>query len=231
MVPGTYYVSAKTPECIEYAFQKLHYYQIGPNTIRTKLLLDLFILLSNQISVTEKMPGWYFERRVCHGGGILGYIISIRGREQINETDVVDECFDNWHIKMDSVLSNLTDDQLQHYVERLKYMKAAHELRNEVERNWMEILNRDFLFDRYDQEIEMLATINQSEILQFYRHHSGANARKLTILFKGNPEETVSGTRKEIPDEIIFECIKMPGTSAAIRNIDDFKYSLKVYSK
>lgn len=231
MVPGTYHVSTKTPECIEYAYQKLHYYQIGPNSIRTKLLLDLFILLSNQISVGENIPGSYFEGRVCQDGGILGYSISIRSREQINEADVVDECFDDWHRKMDSVLSNLTDDQLQHYAERLKYMKAAHELRHEVERNWLEILNGDYSIDRYDQEIEMLATINQLEILQFYRNHSGANEKKLTILFEGNPEETEPGTRKEFPNEIICESIEIPDMSAATGNIDDFKYSLEVYSK
>lgn len=238
---GAYYLSVQSFDRTQYKSGALNYYQIGPNSVRARPLIALLLRLSNHIEATEKLPNSSCSWKLCEDGGILGYSITICSREDEKRADLVAECFEEWHKKMILLIASVPAELFQHCVECLTYDRIAHTMTNEVDRNWLEIVSGEYMFDRHQQEIEVLSTISPSELLQFYRDHSGANECKLSIQCIGYSEETgLIGSDTEpkackrnnaIPDEIIYAETKTPKSGIVIRNIDEFKESLEVYSK
>lgn len=115
-----------------------------------------------------------------------------------------------------------------------KKIDPDHNVANETDRNWTEILNGDYLFDRHFQEMEILSTISQSELLQFYRDHSGPNERKLLVQCIGHGgstevEANSTSENDELSANVIHTGHRAPESGIVTINTEEFKNSLEIY--
>lgn len=193
--PGTHNHTIKCPEHYESA--TVHYYQIGPKSLRSQVLIKLFLkiaanLLETNIESKRKLTDPYFSWNSFDDYGILGYSIAINSRADEDRPNDIAEFNDEWNFKMIPLIENLSAERFDKIVSSTKNekMTADHSMEDETDRNWLEILNGDYLFDRHYREMEILSTISQSEFLRFSRDHLGTNERRLHIQCIGHEEPT-----------------------------------------
>lgn len=221
------------------------YYQVGEKTERTKLIIELLTSVNsnprlNQLSKTF-LKNCYFSWGLIEYGNVLGYTISVTSVEQSTPVDVVDKRIKEVRDEMILMLENMSAEEFQ---EHLSIFKQKYEityapdnnLMGEVDQNWPEIKNGEHLFDRYTHMLQMISSMEQSEVIQFYREHRAAPERAVSIKVIGYTKETglmETGyhDRPEfpVPDETVYAQSDKLDSDKQIKNIDEFKKSLDTY--
>lgn len=165
----------------------INYYQIGPATHRTKSLIELLLQISGDRrlydELNEKVSDCDFSWELNDDYGILGYSIMV----STTEDNISAICVEELRTELVALIENLSDEEFHNLIlgRMVNTDPDSGVLKDEVDRHWPEILNEKYVFDRHHRENEVLATLNRSDLLEFCRAHSGANERKLSILFIG----------------------------------------------
>lgn len=219
----------------------INYYQIGPASLRSKLLSELLAeIFGKSIARSPKLKCCLISLEPIEDCGILGWNILARTVEADNTAEAVDEGIKKLRMDLVWEIENMPIEEFQKVVSSVVKEKTPNDsvLVHEVERNWSEILNGEYLFDRFNLERVMLSTVTQSELLQFYREHSGEHKRKLAIQFIGytsmagrEPRTDTSTEAKihKIPDDVIYAEPRTLQSGTMIKNIGEFIESLDVY--
>lgn len=139
-------------------------------------------------------------RQICSlPTGILGFSITVVSQADKFTVDHVDsriEAFLQTFLKeLKRLRSPDFDDVLQSLI-KLKQCTDLH-LKEEVDRNWEEILNQEYIFDRKNREVEFLKDLKPAVIYKWFNSHvacgNKSNFRKLSF--------QVEGYRKSVKDE------------------------------
>lgn len=223
-----------------------NYYQIGPASIRTRLLLEF---LTGRNSLFRKPPRPFHAN--CHISwdlleydGILGYSIAVNSEEEDTPIEIVDNLIEEVRNETMSLIENMSDEQFQ---SQMSFLAEEHHIENdfdlnaEVYRNDSEIVKREYLFDRHKRTIEILHSLSRAEVVQFYRDHLAAEERTLSIKVIGYTKETGleswktmsgeigEGRLRELPANVLYAESRTMTAGKLIRNIDEFKKSLDGY--
>lgn len=170
----------------------MNFYQIGPRTYRTQVLIDLLGMITyeplfNTLRTNEQLAySVSFHKHSLYR--IMGYSIKVHSQENKFSAEFVDERIEHFRQNLLSIIETMSETDFQAI--KLSIVKAKlsddDKLKEEMLRNWYEIENSYYRFDRLEKEVETLATITKDQLLEFYRTYYGDNERKLSVQIIGN---------------------------------------------
>ncbi|KAH8343533.1 hypothetical protein KR059_012169 [Drosophila kikkawai] len=169
-----------------------NFYQIGPNTVRVESILDLMMMfvdepLFDQLRTKEQL-GYHVGATVRINYGIAGYSIMVNSQETKTTAHYAEGRIEAFRTKMLQILRQMPQDDYDHTRDSLIKLKLVADmaLSTEVARNWDEIINEDYLFDRRRRQVEVLRTLQKSEIIDFLLEADTNNLRKLSVQVIGH---------------------------------------------
>ncbi|KAM8719591.1 hypothetical protein ACLKA7_005775 [Drosophila subpalustris] len=176
-----------------------NYYQIGPNTVRLECMLDLLMMfveepLFDQLRTKEQL-GYHVGATVRMNYGIAGYSIVVNSQETNTTASHVDKRIEHFRNSMMQMIEQMPAEEYEHIKDSLIKLKMVADmaLSSEVNRNWSEIHNEEYMFDRRRQQIEVLRTLEKSEIVSFLLHNELDNLRKVSVQVIGHqPKKTTT---------------------------------------
>ncbi|EDV91988.1 GH24288 [Drosophila grimshawi] len=174
-----------------------NYYQIGPNSVRLECILDLLMMfveepLFDQLRTKEQL-GYHVGATVRLNYSIIGYSIMVNSQETNTTASHVEQRIEVFRANMLTILENMPQGDYDHTRDSLIKLKMVADmaLGTEFLRNWTEIVNEKYMFDRRRQQIEVLRTLTAREIIAFLLENEISNMRKLSIQIIGNkPDKT-----------------------------------------
>lgn len=169
-----------------------NYYQIGPNTVRLECILDLLMMfveepLFDQLRTKEQL-GYHVGAIVRMNYGIAGYSIVVNSQETKTTASHVEKRIEVFRNQMLKILERMSQRDYDHTCDSLIKLKLVADmaLATEVSRNWNEIINEEYMFDRRRQQIDVLRQLTKREILAFLLDNELNNMRKVSIQIIGH---------------------------------------------
>ncbi|KAK3915014.1 Nardilysin [Frankliniella fusca] len=213
-----------------------NYYQSGKATIRDVCIAEMVVMLLEEplfnILRTREQLGYDVSALTRDTFGILGFSITVVSQFDRFTVDHVDsriEAFLQTFMKELKKLKSPEFDEVLQSLIKLKQCTDLH-LKEEVDRNWEEILNQDYIFDRKSREVEFLKDLKPAIIYKWFNSHvacgNKSNFRKLSVQIEGYSkslkEDSASEPTKDVPadTEEVDEC------QSSQRNVPD-KFELE----
>ncbi|CAF3867523.1 unnamed protein product [Adineta steineri] len=186
------------PEGCNYAYtmlndaHKIHaigiYLQCFQQTLENNALLELFCHFIGEPCFdqlrTKEQLGYVVKSGACRSlGGVQGFRVIVQSARKLDHVNQRIELF------IDSIrdyILNMPDDifkkQREGYmVKKVEIPKSMHSQGNEF---WNEITSHQFCFDRPQLEVEIIKSLERTDLLRFYDHYISLNSihrRKLAV--------------------------------------------------
>lgn len=206
---GAHYLRCRTMNAADANTVTVNYYQLGAITIRLNCLIDLLLLVAEEPAFdqlrSKEQLGYDVGCSFRDNFGILGYSISVVSAENKFTAEHIDERIEAFRAEFVNIVRKLTAAEFEQFRETLIKLKMTDDnhLRDELTRNWAEVTNDEFIFDRHLKEVECIRTITQEEFERFYVNHYEADTRKLTVQVIGNAD--AADAKAQVEPESIFE--------------------------
>lgn len=156
--------------------------------------------LFNQLRTQEQL-GYNVFCLLRDTFGVHGYSITVCTQANKFTTEHIDERIENFVQDFIKILKEMPDDEFNFVKESLIKLKKCTDihLKEEVVRNWSEIINEEYVFDRYDKEISTIECTPIGELCQWINDHTinGKNFRKLTVQAVGVANTPNKDNKKE----------------------------------
>lgn len=169
-----------------------NYYQIGPNTVHLECMLDLLMMmveepLFDQLRTKEQL-GYYVSATVRMNYGIAGYSITVNSQETNTTASHVDKRIEWFRNSMIQMIEDMSEQEYEHIRDSLIKLKQVADMAisAEVTRNWTEIVNEEYMFDRRRQQIEELRKLEKGRIVNFLLTNELTNLRKVSVQVIGH---------------------------------------------
>jgi len=147
---------------------------------------------------TKEQLGYHVGATVRMNYGIAGYSIVVNSQETNTTASHVDKRIEHFRNSMMQMIEDMAEEEYDHIKDSLIKLKLVADmaLSTEVTRNWTEIINEEYMFDRRRQQIEVLRTLDKGEIVSFLLHNELDNLRKVSVQVIGHQP-----TSKTLPTE------------------------------
>lgn len=228
-----------------------NYYQVGPSSVTLTAYLDLLDSLIEEPLFdtlrTKEQLGYDVSSDVKDTFGILGFTITVHSQENKNKSAVVDSKIEEFLIQFLTALTAMSEEDFETAKNSLIKLKSLPdtELKEEVSRNWAEVTENEYLFDRRFKEIDALKSISHLKMIDFYKNFTNPNTRrKLAIQVVGD-ETIVNKDDEQFDEEQKYGCgdeekavhltylntkILSNGKKVnCIEDLEEFKSQLKTY--
>ncbi|GJQ75861.1 hypothetical protein Trydic_g17927 [Trypoxylus dichotomus] len=163
----------------------VNYYQSERFTMRINVILELLMMYIEEplfdILRTKEQLGYHVYCTVRDTFGILGYSITVNAQAGKSTTYFVDSRIEAFIKQMNKQLKKLTEKKFNQIKRDLIKIKRCGDvdLEEEVGRNWGEIVNQDFIFDREEKEAYAIEEIKVADIRRFWEDHNTVSSKKL----------------------------------------------------
>nr|CAD7204658.1 unnamed protein product [Timema douglasi] len=153
---------------------------------------------------TKEQLGYSVSCELRDTFGILGFTISVNSQANKHSAGYIDERIEEFLKTFSKFVETLPSEDLKEVRNSLIKLKESTDLylREEVTRNWHEIINQEYVFDRRTKEVKFLQEITLKELQTWLEDHlSNGNQtkfRKLSI----QPSKEIGRSRvanKEAP--------------------------------
>lgn len=123
---------------------------------------------------TKEQLGYNVYCAVRDTFGVLGYSITVNAQAGKHTTDYVDGRIEAFTKHVNKLLKKLTDKKLNQVKRDLIKVKRCGDvdLEEEVGRNWAEVVNQDFMFDRQEKEVSAIEELKLADIKKFWENHN-----------------------------------------------------------
>ena len=158
--------------------------------------------------------------------------VSVNSQATKFSADFVDErieAFLDWFCN--EKLANLSNEDFNSAITTLITMKSQADvtLKEEFDRNWSEIVQSEYFFDRLTEEIKLLESCDKAKMIDFCKEllaKSNENRRKLSVQVIGS-----SIISEDAPDEVSenIEMKYLADGSDFISNMKEYKDTLEFY--
>ncbi|XP_029044201.2 nardilysin [Osmia bicornis bicornis] len=174
----------------------MNYYQSGITSIRLSVIIELIIMimeepLFNQLRTLETL-GYDVFCLLRDTFGILGYSITVHTQADKFSTEHAANRIEAFLQMFNDILKEMSDEDLESIKEALTKQKLCDDvqLKEEVNRNWPEIVSGNYMFDRIEKELLMIEQITIEELREWMISHTlnGKNLRKLSVHVVGTSE-------------------------------------------
>ncbi|XP_077991993.1 insulin-degrading enzyme-like isoform X2 [Glandiceps talaboti] len=177
---GCYYVYQKENEvhsnsCIEV------YYQTDLQATRSNMLLELFCQIISEPCFdtlrTKEQLGYIVVSGVRRANGVQGLRFIIQSDKA---PDFLESRVEVFLQGMEKYIENLSEEAfLKHIMAvALRRLEKPKKLSSECAKHWMEIISKQYNFDRDNIEVSYLKTLKKSDVLKFYHEMLAVKAPK-----------------------------------------------------
>ncbi|KAF5276282.1 hypothetical protein FQA39_LY06631 [Lamprigera yunnana] len=196
-----------------------NYYQCGVADIKNTVILELILLLIEEPLFdtlrTKEQLGYKVGCLLRDTNGVLGYTINVTAQARKYTTQYVDSRIEEFVEFTHKLLKKLTDKrfaQTKHDLIKLKQYVDI-DLEDETLRNWDEIVNCKYQFNRTEQEIKMIQSLQFGEVRKWWEANNlsskNGTCRKLSIQVVGYPLSDA-----ENPKDIVEKVDKVMNSSS-----------------
>jgi nardilysin len=208
-----------------------NYYQVGVATVETECLLELLVKimrepLFNYIRTREQL-GYSVACTTKKDDNImLGLTISVETQEKRNPSKIVDQKIENFLKDFLTTLKELDDEDFETIKCSSISQKQAidTDLECEVIRNWSEIRESKYQFERNHIEARQLELIRKEDLIAFFCHHLlPENVKKLSLQIVANADD---GYNSLLQHGFLHLDLITDDEQNTIKNIAQFKKSL-----
>ncbi|KAL2731379.1 nardilysin-like [Vespula squamosa] len=223
-----------------------NYYQSDISSIKLTVIIELLLMLMEEPLFsqlrTQEQLGYDVSCLLRNTHGVLGYSITVYTQADKHSTEHVDNRIEKFLKSFNKLLKETSEKDLESIKEALTKIKQCADihLKEEVDRNWSEITNCDYVFDRLEKEIIAIDSINIEELRNWMASHTinGDNLKKLSIHIVGTKEQTsenIDIPESESDDEVTYDLMYLNNTKTNkssevyITDIDNFKSELTTY--
>ncbi|XP_070539954.1 insulin-degrading enzyme-like [Ptychodera flava] len=197
---GCYYIyqrenAVHSNACIEV------YYQTDLQSTRTNMLLELFSQIINEPCFdtlrTKEQLGYIVVSGVRRSNGVQGLRFIIQSDKQPAYLESRVEAFLQ---SMEKYIEDMSEEAFQKHLLALavRRLDKPKKLSSESAKYWMEIVSKQYNFDRDTIEVAYLKTLTKPDVLKFYREMLAVTAPKRHKL----SVHIVSTASDTVPDEI-----------------------------
>ena len=214
----------------------MFFYQAGTESIRQTCLLRLLEAILHPKAFeylrSKEQLGYDVGVNVESLGGVAGLMIHVSSQERKHSYSEVCQKIEFFMKEIASkFMDNLSDQEFENFKDsRLNFLSSEDlELDPEVKRNWKEIKNFDFLFDRLELAIKVTRSLRKSDLQDFYKSITQPeNMRRLSIQVVGNLQNEAIPVKQENGREMKIEFMtqKMTVEENLITNIEEFHSKL-----
>ena len=220
----------------------VNYYQYKPGSLKEMAVLQVIELLMEEpvfdILRTKEQLGYSVFCMIRNTYGTLAMSIAVNSQATKFTVDHVDErieAFLDWFIG--EKLKNLADDDFQQSVATLVKALSTADVRlsEEFNRNWSEMKDREYAFDRRQKTIQYLESLKKEEMVQLATTILGnkETKRKFSVQVVGNPDGIkIQEQEEDIPDidpNGTFDLVLLNPEAHFIQSAAVFKSKLKTY--
>lgn len=211
------------------------FYQMGPDTLRLRNLARLVEAILNpkvyDFLRSKEQLGYGVACKLESKGDAIGISLLVLSQESKN---IYSKVYEKMNIFMTEVaaksIDELSDEDFETFREsRVKSLSAGHRtLSEEASRNWNEIGEQDYIFDRFELAAEGTRRLTKLELQEFFKSFTQPDkVRKLSVQVIGNTETDAVVERKELIVEFLGE--KLSDDELVISNIEEFQTPLTLY--
>lgn len=143
-----------------------NFYEIGPISHRNKASLDLLEAFIMEpifyVLRTIEQLAYLVSFDACNHFGILGYEITVNSQETNVSAEYVEDRIEQFRRNFKIIyLEEMLDEDFntKKAIVVKNKLNNDNKLSDEVKRNWMEIKNGEYVFDRLEKEAEHLSAI------------------------------------------------------------------------
>ncbi|XP_053105937.1 nardilysin [Hemicordylus capensis] len=163
------------------------YYQSGPRSLREYSLMELLVMYMEEPCFdflrTKQTLGYHVYPTCRNTSGILGFSVTVATQATKFNSELVDSKIEEFLVCFEEKLKGLTEDAFNTQVTALIKLKECEDshLGEEVDRNWIEVVTQHYLFDRLVREIEVLKSLSQSELVDWFQAHRSKKRKVLSV--------------------------------------------------
>lgn len=173
-----------------------NYYQIGKASMESECLLELLIKvmrepLFNYIRTKEQL-GYSVNCSGKKDSHVLGLTITVESQEKRSPSWTVDSKIETFLEGFSSVLEKMQQSEFDTMKKSILSHKRSPDtdLEMEVTRNWNEIKDSKYQFDRSDIEARQLEILQKSDLTIFFKDHFLPDTmRKLSVQVIANADD------------------------------------------
>lgn len=123
---------------------------------------------------TKEQLGYHVYCTVRDTFGILGYSITVNAQAGKNSTYFVDSRIEAFVRQINKQLKKMSEKKFNPIKRDLIKVKRCGDvdLNEEVGRNWAEIVNQDFMFDRNEREALAIEELKLVDVKKFWADHN-----------------------------------------------------------
>uniref|UniRef100_A0A8C6DD05 Nardilysin n=1 Tax=Moschus moschiferus TaxID=68415 RepID=A0A8C6DD05_MOSMO len=163
------------------------YYQSGARSLKEYTLMELLVMHMEEPCFdflrTKQTLGYHVYPTCRNTSGILGFSVTVGTQATKYNSEVVDKKIEEFLSSFEEKIENLTEDAFNTQVTALIKLKECEDthLGEEVDRNWNEVVTRQYLFDRLAHEIEALKSFSKSDLVNWFKAHRGPRSKMLSV--------------------------------------------------
>lgn len=115
---------------------------------------------------TKEQLGYHVYCSVTNTCGIIGFTITVNAQATKSTTEHVNERMEAFLKRLVKNVKKMADKKINKVkldLIKVKQLVDVH-LKEEVSRNWSEIYNQEFMFDRVPREIDAIESVKVSDV-------------------------------------------------------------------
>lgn len=211
------------------------FYQIGRDKLRDRCLARLVVAILNPKAYdylrSKEQLGYGVGVQFEEKGRVIGVNVIVLSQESKHTYEEVGrkmKVFINEVAK--KTIEELTDDEFQGFKDaRIKLLSAEDlDLDTEIKRNWYEINDQEYKFDRNELAVKLTKSFTKAEFQEFFKtFFLSENVRKLSLQIIG--DKTASNL---IPGDVNLNYLteKLDEEEKLVTDIKAFQRNLNLYS-
>lgn len=173
-----------------------NYYQIGEESLESECLIEILTKvirepLFNTLRTQEQL-GYSVSCSSKKEDNFLGFIITVESQERKNPSWLVDGRIERFLKEFSKTFESMEEEEFEIIKQSIIAQKrsADIDLECEVIRNWIEIRDGKYKFNRNELEIMQMELITKSDVITFFIDHliTPERVRKLSIQVIANAE-------------------------------------------
>lgn len=188
------------------------YYEVGQETVALDCALQLMLLIMEEPLFdtlrTKKQLGYDVGAQVKYNHGLVGFCVTVVSQESKFTLDEVEAEVNDFVLEEFAAhLEDMDDEDFEESRSALIELKGMpdQDLEEEMHRNWGEIWNETYNFDRLAKEREWLRQCTKEDVLELYDGIVDEQKRKLLcVQVKGtevNEDEEKEAVEEEDKDK------------------------------
>ncbi|XP_014248916.1 nardilysin-like [Cimex lectularius] len=221
-----------------------NYYQFCPGYIKDCVALELILMMMEEPLFdklrTQEQLGYDVSCSVKEIYGIIGFTISVHSQIDKFTVDHIQSRMADFLHKFQDFIKKMPDEEFKDAANTLIKVKKCVDthLKEEARRNWIEIKNMEYVFDRIEKEIKCICALKKKHLNQLLGKYLSPdkNYKKLTIQVVGHKTARCE-TKKDynpsnIPEELMYEFVHYATDQQYhhfITDLYEFKNNLNSY--